>query len=456
MSTNTDDEKIDDIVNRMAKKKTSEKKQTDDINYDDVEFDKLDDSTRKSYADLFQGLPDVYKIIGAKSEDSQITINKKCAEKLKKYQPDRHSELVKKYPEDERPKQLKKLNIQYSLIRDACTVLRDTKKRKYYDLQKNTIQNKNFISTKNNFEEFKKLQESKINEKTRKLAKNNFELAFLDLDKKHGFDRNEFNEAALTTEETNRRYEDLQFARTQEEIEYAPRDKFEGKAFSQGEFNKNWAKYVKKEKKRKGELGGDDSLMVWEGISASNDYGTAGGTDYVGIDNYEDLYMDKNHNSSSKFASRLDSDSEMGSDLGSDVSEDDLEFDIHDAHDKNKDLTMNKYDEMLQRREQENDDYDRRELHDKKAWKSVYDNPMNISAGMGDILGRKDFKQIEGPRKTKTIGKEYADVYKQLIHEDEELIKEKKKPLTKSKDLTGIKVSKPTKTLKPKKRSSSS
>ena len=89
---------------------------------------------------------------------------------MKKYQPDRHSELVKKYPENERPRELKKLGMHYSLIRDAASTLKDPKKRKYYDLQKKTVRSKNFAVQKESFEEFRDLQDSKVNDNSKRFC----------------------------------------------------------------------------------------------------------------------------------------------------------------------------------------------------------------------------------------------------------------------------------------------
>lgn len=420
--------KIDDILNRMSKSKSKkQEKESEEINYDDVEFDKLDDKTRRAYTDLFQGLPDVYKIVGAKENESQESINKKCVEKLKKYQPDRHSELVKKYPDDERKRELKKLAMQYDLIRQASDILRNPKKRKYYDLQKKTVQSKNFVAQKESFEEYKKLQDSKINEHTRKLAQNDFDLHFLELDKQRGLDREKLKERPLNTDETNRRYEDLQLSRDQDLIEYVPDNAFEGRAFSSDEFNKNWAMYKKREEKKRGNKGGDRSLLKWDGIAAANDFGMSGGSDYISIDNYEDIFADDNFNDSSMFASRLD-DSDNGgfSDSGSEFSDTDLNYDKFDDHDKNKEQTMMSFEERLKQREIEDKEYDNRELKDKKSWKSVFENPMNISSTMGDIIAGKDLRHLEGQKQTKTIGREYASVYKQLVYDDDENDEQKK------------------------------
>ena len=102
------------------------------------------------------------------------------------------------------------------------------------------------------------------------------------------------------------------------------------------------------------------------------------------------------------FASKLDSCSESGS-FGSDTESDIGEYDQFDEHNKNQESTRSRYEEMMNSRKIEDEAYDKRELTDKESWKSVYDNPMNISSTMGDIMGGKDFKQLEGPRRKKMI-----------------------------------------------------
>lgn len=424
------DEKIQDMLNRMSTKPktyvSSEKKQRDSnvLNYDEVEFDKLEENERKALKDLFTGLPDIYKITGTTPDDSQATINKKCAEKLKMYHPDRHNEIVKKYPEELRAKELKKLDIQFKLIRDADSILRDPAKRKYYDLQKKTIQSKNFVAQKQSFEEFIKLQESKISEHSRSLAENDHKMSFLAMDKKHGFDRKKFEEAALTKEETDRRYSDLMDGRDQDKIEFIPKNRFENIAFNQEDFNKMFLKNKLKEEKKRGKIGEDKSLVVWEGISAMNDVGMDGATDFVSIEHdYENLYTDKNFAGSSLFASKLDSDiddesinSESSFDMGNDIDLDEL-----DGYKFNKEDINSRFEEMMNRRNMENQEYDNRQMHDKNSWKSVLDNPFTISASMGTVLGGKDFSKLEGPKHSKTINKEYADVYKSLVYDTNDL-----------------------------------
>lgn len=437
-------EKINDMLNRMSvksKQPNSEKKQTSKVlNYDEIEFDKLEENDRKTLKDLFLGLPDIYKITGTTPEDSQTTINKKCAEKLKMYHPDRHSELVKKFPEENRAKELKKLDIQFKLLRDADSILRDPTKRKYYDLQKKTVESKNYVSQKESFDEFIKLQNSKITEQSRSIAENDFKMASLAMDQKHKFDRKsgiDRTEAALTVEETERRFSDLELGRTQDEIEFIPKNRFDTREFSNADFNKMFLRQKQKEAMKKGKHGTDTSVIVWEGISAANDTGIDGATNYISVDhNYEDLYTDNNFNGSSMYASKLDdfeSEESIGSDSDFDMGED-VNLDELDGYKYNKENVNSKYEEMLNRRNMENQAYDNRKVHDKESWKSIMENPFTISASLGNVVGDKDFNKIEGPKRVKAISQEYADVYKSLVYENNESTTKKKHKHKKDKD----------------------
>ena len=414
-------ELLDIMTEKNKKKEEKIKKDPNSIHFEDVEFDKLEENERNALKDLFTGMPDIYKITGTNPDDSQTTINKKCAEKLKMYHPDRHSELVKKYPEEKRAKELKKLDIQFKLLRDADSILRDPSKRKFYDLQKKTTQSKNFVAQKNSFKEFIDLQQSKITEESKSLANNNFKMASLDLDKKHGFDRKKFEETPLTIEETNRRFSDLKDSREIDEIDFIPKKKFGDEPWNQhtlNDFNKMFAKSKIKDKKKSSSKNNDKSVIVWEDISAVNDFGLNGTNNYVSIDhNYEDLYNDENHNGTSLYASKIDSgseDSESESDTCSQIS---VDLDEIDGYKYNKSNVDDKYNEMLNRRKIEETDYDNREMHDKESWKSVLDNPFSISHSMGTVLGGKDFSKLEGPKGKKVISKDYADVYKSLVYD---------------------------------------
>ena len=188
------DDKLDELLNKMAKgsKKTKQLPKDENISIEDVEFDKLDEKTRKACSELFSGTMDIYKVIGVSPDDSHDTIKRKCNEKLAKYHPDKIAPLLKKVSLEQRPKEKKRLDMQYKLVKEAYTILIDPQKRKFYDLQKKTIDSKNFVRQKQSFEEFIKLQDSEINEHSKKNAENGFGMGFLELDKKHGFNRAEY------------------------------------------------------------------------------------------------------------------------------------------------------------------------------------------------------------------------------------------------------------------------
>jgi|SaaInlStandDraft_6_1057023.scaffolds.fasta_scaffold06937_2 hypothetical protein len=412
-----ENDKIQDILNRMTTKKPTQKKQSTEVVYDDVDFDNIDDSERKALKDLFAGIPDVYKLMGVTMEDSQEVISKKCTKKLAAYRPDRHSEIVKKYPEDRREKELKKLDIQFKLLRDADSILRDPSKRKYYDLNKKTADNKNFTKQKDSFDDFIKLQESKMSESSKKIAKLEYENTQAVLDKKHGFNRDAFNEEAPTVEETLNRMQAYERERDDDFDEFIPENRFEGRNFNGGEaFNKMFVKQKLKQQKKRNGSGTDKSIVAWEGISAANDVGIGGETDCVGIDNdYGDLYTQDNFGTS-QFASILDSDNGENMSGSSDIDSEDIDLDEHDGFKYDKMNVNDRYDELMAQRQMEDTKYDEREMHDKESWKSVLDNPFSISNQMGSMLGKNDFSKLDGPRKT--INKDVVDVYKELVYDD--------------------------------------
>ena len=416
------DENLDEIINKIAKGSKKNKQtssEDDEIEYDNIDFNKLDNDTRKIYTDLFSGMPDIYKVIGVSSKETQEVIKKKCNEKLAKYHPDKIGPILSKYPPESRTKEKKRLEMQYKLIREAYSILRDPQKRKYYDLQKNTIDNKNFVHQKSSFEEFTKLQESEINDQTRKLAENNFKMNFIEIDKKHGFDRNTLEDDPLSKKDIDKRLQDLMMEREQQDIEYIPSNIFEGKSFNTSEFNKSWEKQKRKDARKSKSKISDGSVILWDGISAANDVGIGGSVDYISVNNnYEDLYANENSNSSI-FASKIDLESDNDDDF-SESSDDDIDVSYTTNFNKNKDNVMERFKEYEQSRKLDDDIYEKREFGD-KSWKNVMENPMNISSQMGNHIG-KDIKMIEGGKIKKHINKDMIEAYKQLVYENEKKI----------------------------------
>lgn len=422
----TEDDRLDDLVSKMAKGSKKTKNPSNEVNFDDVDFNDLDPKTRKTYTDLFQGMPDIYKLMGVSPTESQEIINRKCNEKLAKYHPDKIAPLLAKVPEEKRSSEKKKLLLQYKLIRDAYSTLRDPEKRKYYDLQKKTIDSKNFLKQKGSFEEFIKLQDSEISEQSRKNAENSFKMGFLELDKKHNFDRSGL-EDKMTKTEASKKLEDLMLERETQDIECIQPNIFGEKAFSQEEFNRQWERNQRKRDKKGRNRGGTDSSMIlWEGISAANDVGLGGSSNFVSIDSdYGNIYSTDDQNSS-LFASRLDSEGETDSDYESD---DDIDVSYVSGHNQNKDDVMKRFEQLQGMRKTENELYDAREFND-KTWGSVMDNPFNPSKHFNSILGKDVTQSLEGPRKKKQIGKDLAHAYKQLLYS-----KDKKKKSSKKDDM---------------------
>jgi len=417
------DDTIDELVGKIykgAKKTSKSEKKQNEVNIDEIDFENLKGEDKKVHTDLFSGMIDVYGLIGVKESDSQEHIKKKCNEKLSKYHPSKINVILSKVPESEREKEREKLLEQYNLIKQAYNVLRDPEKRAYYDLQKKTMESKNFVKQKSSFEEFIKLQESEINETSRKNAENSFKLGFLDMDKRHGFKRNELDDEPLSVDDFNKKLQDISFSRSALDDELATNQKnmFEGRSFNPIEFNKAWEKKKRQNEKRKGNGNSDTSMTLWDGLSASNDFGIGGTTDYVGIDNdYGDLYTKTNYNTS-QYSSILDNISENGDDAS--VASDDIDVSYVTGHNKDNSDVSKRFDEYMKSRERDDEYYNAREFGDNNSWKSVFDNPMNISSSMGTTVG-KDIGKLDmrNNKRGNTLNKSTIDAYKQLMLERE-------------------------------------
>lgn len=410
---------IDDLVNRIAmgtKKNSSQsnkEKSATDINYEDVDFSELDNESKKVYSDLFKNMIDVYAIMGATPNESQESINKKCNMMLSKYHPDKIGHLLEKFPPEKRSAQKKKYDSQYKLVRQAYSILKDEKKRKYYDLTKKNEDSINFTKQKKSFEEFIKLQESEISDQSKESAKNKFKLESLAFDKKHGINRDAQNSDPISKSEMDRKLQDLQQSRDFDEIEYAPKNMFKGKNFNSTEFNRQWEIRQKKIDNKKS-TPDDRSIIQWEGVSAANDTGLGGSSEFMSVNtDYSDLYVD--NTAGSNYANKLGSDDEFSDGSETDDNSDNINVSYTTDHNKNNDDIEAKFKEYERSRQKDNEMFETREFNDKNAWKSVMENPMNISSQMGELVG-SDTKMIEGIGKTvKKVDANMIDAYKQLI-----------------------------------------
>lgn len=414
---------IDELVGKIykgAKKSAKPEKKHVEINIEEIDFEKLKGDDKKAHTDLFSGMIDVYGLIGVTPNDSQDYIKKKCNEKIAKYHPSKINSILAKVPESEKEEERQRLIEQYDLIKQAYNILRDPEKREYYDLQKKTMESKNFVKQKSSFEEYIKMQESEINEVSRKNAENAFKIGFLDMDKRHGFKRNDLDDEPMSTEDFNKKMQDIEFSRKALDDELATRQRnmFEGRTFNPVEFNKAWEKKKKHDEKKKGKGNTDTSMTLWDGLSASNDFGIGGSSDYVGINSdYGDLYAKNNYNTS-KYSSTLDDISENGDNMS--TTSDDIDVSYVTGHNKDNSDVNKRFDEYMKAREMDDEYYNAREFGDNNSWKSVFDNPMNISSSMGTTVG-KDIGKLDmrNNKRGNTVNKSTIDAYKQLMMDRE-------------------------------------
>jgi len=406
--SNTTDPELEELVSKMASGSKLNTKNT--VNLDNIDFDKLDEKTRKVYSDFKHGDVDIYKIIGASPDDSQDKIKKKYIEKMTKYHPDKHSIILNKLPPDRVDKEKRRLMATYNLIKNASKILLDPEKRKFYDLQKKANRSKNFETQKDDFNSFIKQQEAGKTDEGKKMAKLDFEKKQLELDKKHKVNRNEATAIAL--KDARRKMDDLAMEREQQAIEIAPKQIFDKSNFTQQDFNKHFLKNKKKEEK-KNKQSKDRSVVLWDGVSASNDMGTIGAS-FVSVDHdYEDLYVDENFESTGLASANVNN-SESSEEASSVMSEE-----IDDSYlEKNQRGTLtDEFSKFMNKRNTETKMYDAREMG--KDWKSLDDNPFNISTQVKmdnafSSMTNNKFKY------DKNVDKDMVEVYKQILYEDDE------------------------------------
>jgi DnaJ-domain-containing protein 1 len=152
--TLTNDFELDDIINHIKKSvdKNKEKKKKQDsekeIHLPFGEKKEKDEINEKKLKNEIFGdsMIDYYSIVGASREDSQETIIKKCNQKMAEYHQDKIKSKLLKYPVEERKKHQARYQMQYELVREARDYLSNPEKRKYYDMQKKSLDNNNFVN----------------------------------------------------------------------------------------------------------------------------------------------------------------------------------------------------------------------------------------------------------------------------------------------------------------------
>jgi curved DNA-binding protein CbpA len=358
---------------------------------------------------------DYYKILRVSPSDTQEKINKKANERLAQYHPDKTKMKILQYPPDERKKQSIRYESQYVLVRKARDILINPEKRKYYDLQRKTNSTNFFMNKKESYDEFIKLQESEATEDKKMMAISSYKHKSDELDKKHGFNSSEKygkDRYKFEKKDFHKRVEDLEVERTQMETTYMP--DYMGN-INNKDFNKNFEIYKKKKEKKTKKSNDDRTITKWENIAAANDYGDGGGN-YMGIgdndNDYENMYKE-DKNKEYLFSSKLGSDDEESLSSLDDEILKEIDVSYTKNYNKDREKTMQNYEEKLKQREIDESIFDSRTIEN-GSWKGVMDNPFNISYQTGKIIG--DDIDIKDDKK---ITKEMKDAYKALMYNRE-------------------------------------
>jgi curved DNA-binding protein CbpA len=388
------------------------------INLDNIDMDDYDTQTKKAIKEL-SILPDYYKILGVNINDTIENIKINGQKKISKFHPDKVKSSLQKITNlDEREKEKKSIEMQYKLVTEAYNVLKDPNRRKQYDLEKKTIDGKDFISQKKAFKDFIELNNSEIVSEDKK--KLNYLLASQEFDKKNNFKKDKLTVKPLTKEECAQKFTDLQMQRDMEFNEIIPKNKFMGKTFNLVDFNENWERQNKKHLKKS--KNNDSSLILLDGISAANDVGLTGGSNFISIDaNYDDLFTEKNSDLFTSVLLSDDEDNNSNSNNDDNIISYENEFDdprkYVTGHNENRDpdeLTKKMLDFSKSR---DNDLFIQQDKTTTDSyWNDVLDNPLNISSQMGSVIG--NIKQGGISNKTKYLQMDKIDAYKKLVMEN--------------------------------------
>ena len=162
----------------------------------------------------------------------------------------------------------------FALVARAYECLSDPEKRSDYDkmlfIEKKT-QKSTYFNQKKAFDDFINAQDNEKDERRQEAARNKFDLDFIDIDSKRGFDRKKYDEELanpLSSKDTSRRLDTLIASREQDEIELTQRRIFSEDQWNPERFNEL---FEKKYKKGKGDLvkhGGAPSAFN-DGVGAS-------------------------------------------------------------------------------------------------------------------------------------------------------------------------------------------
>lgn len=389
----TEQENLDKLVDKISK---GVKKQSEEIDFEKINFDELSSDKKKVYSDLYTGLPDYYKIIKAKPTDSLTVIKNKCRLLLAKYHPDKIVLNDDDFPtKGDKERKLKQLGKQYELIRTAYKVLTEPDKKKSYDLQKKTVDNKNFSKQKDDFAEYMALQNSTVSEQSKQQAKNDFEIKMIEMDTLRGYNK-KIEKDVISSKKAEKMMDDMMLLRKQQEIECQPKNIFKDTSFNLESFNKAWDKNIKRTKPK--DKSKDKNVVLWDGIGASNELNT-----YVETSgNYGEIFMDGGE--------LFNSDSESETEL-SDTSDTGIDTSYVFNHNKDKiTFDTSKINDFEKMRNADLDNWGREMFKNK----SITENPFNPSADFGELFD-SEVGQIEGPKRTTKVNVDLALAYEQLL-----------------------------------------
>ena len=347
---------------------------------DEIDFNKkLTEEKHKSKDIEF----DYYKILGIESTATHIEIKRAYQSKLKKLHPDKIE-------------QTKENKAKYKLIREAGDLLSDQNERKAYDMQrKMESTQKDFKLQKESFKDFMKLQEQNMTEEDKTIAKLSFERGLTDMDRKHGYNKNESD--VISRDEHVRRMDDLKLQREQDEIELSHENIFKGRNFNSNEFNKIFEKKKKRNDKK-------TSITKYDNnISAFNDFEDDSGG--VGIENYDKLYsegtfIDYNDKYASIGAGSIDDKNDQSDEISIDSPDEGIAT-------ENIDSALKK---MMSERSDQNTFFDKM---DNNEFGSALNDKYGISSQLGFMVGNDKFGQQKDIKK-RNVQEETMKVYKKL------------------------------------------
>jgi curved DNA-binding protein CbpA len=171
----------------------------------------------------------------------------------------------------------------FELVTHAYNILVNPKTRCEYDevyaLSKQ-VESTHF-SLKDKAAEYFEALEKESSKKTKEESKIDFNKAFEEMDRKHGVSRND-SEQGLTVKETKRRVRDIELAREQDDIENIHEQLFQDGQFDLAKFN---AAFDQLHKGHTELIQHDGNPDAWNIL---DDYGS----NFSGIDNYDELYTD--------------------------------------------------------------------------------------------------------------------------------------------------------------------